>query len=69
MSGQSLDQSNLSVQRSRLIFWVECSVGGYLPLAKTIGIIPKVLKLVFLEFQAPYFFILRKKFVNVRIGS
>jgi hypothetical protein len=32
-----LDQSNLSVQRCRLIFWVECSVGGYLALAKTIG--------------------------------
>jgi hypothetical protein len=31
-----LDQSNLSVQRCRLIFWVECSVGGYLALAKTI---------------------------------
>jgi hypothetical protein len=23
-----LDQSNLSVQRCRLIFWVECSAGG-----------------------------------------
>jgi hypothetical protein len=32
-----LDQSNLSVQRCRLIFWVECSVGGYLALAKTIS--------------------------------
>jgi hypothetical protein len=32
-----LDQSNLSVQRCQLIFWVECSVGGYLALAKTIG--------------------------------
>jgi hypothetical protein len=31
-----LDQSNLRVQRCRLIFWVECSVGGYLALAKTI---------------------------------
>jgi hypothetical protein len=31
-----LDQSNLSTQRCRLIFWVECSVGGYLDLAKTI---------------------------------
>jgi hypothetical protein len=31
-----LDQSNLSTQRCRLIFWVECSVGGYLVLAKTI---------------------------------
>jgi hypothetical protein len=31
-----LDQSNLSVQRCRFIFWVECSVGGYLALAKTI---------------------------------
>jgi hypothetical protein len=31
-----LDQSNLSVQRCRLIFWVECSVGGYLALVKTI---------------------------------
>jgi hypothetical protein len=31
-----LDQSNLSTQRYRLIFWVECSVGGYLVLAKTI---------------------------------
>jgi hypothetical protein len=31
-----LDQLNLSVQRCRLIFWVECSVGGYLALAKTI---------------------------------
>jgi hypothetical protein len=31
-----LDQSNLSVQRCRLIFWVECSVGRYLALAKTI---------------------------------
>jgi hypothetical protein len=31
-----LDQSNLSTQRCRLIFWVECSVGGYLILAKTI---------------------------------
>jgi hypothetical protein len=31
-----LDQSNLSVPRCRLIFWVECSVGGYLALAKTI---------------------------------
>jgi hypothetical protein len=30
-----LDQSNLSVQRCRFIFWVECSVGGYLALAKT----------------------------------
>jgi hypothetical protein len=30
-----LDQSNLSTQRCRLIFWVECSVGGYLDLAKT----------------------------------
>jgi hypothetical protein len=30
-----LDQSNLRVQRCRLIFWVECSVGGYLTLAKT----------------------------------
>jgi hypothetical protein len=30
-----LDQSNLSVQRCRLIL-VECSVGGYLALAKTI---------------------------------
>jgi hypothetical protein len=29
-----LDQSNLSVQRCRLIFWVECSVGGYLALAR-----------------------------------
>jgi hypothetical protein len=28
-----LDQSNLSVQRCRLIFWVEYSVGGYLALA------------------------------------
>jgi hypothetical protein len=25
-----LDQSNLSTQRCRLIFWVECSVGGYI---------------------------------------
>jgi hypothetical protein len=33
-----LDQSNLSVQRCRLIFWVECSVGGYLALAKTITV-------------------------------
>jgi hypothetical protein len=33
-----LDQSNLSVQRCRLIFLVECSVGGYLALAKTIYI-------------------------------
>jgi hypothetical protein len=32
-----LDQSNLSTQRCRLIFCVECSVGGYLVLAKTIG--------------------------------
>jgi hypothetical protein len=31
-----LDQSNRSVQRCRLIFWVEYSVGGYLALAKTI---------------------------------
>jgi hypothetical protein len=31
-----LDQSNLSVPRCRLIFLVECSVGGYLALAKTI---------------------------------
>jgi hypothetical protein len=31
-----LDQSNLSTQRCRLIFWVECSVGGYLVLAKAI---------------------------------
>jgi hypothetical protein len=31
-----LDQSNLSTQRCRWIFWVECSVGGYLVLAKTI---------------------------------
>jgi hypothetical protein len=31
-----LDQSNLSTQRCRLIFWVECSVGGYLVSAKTI---------------------------------
>jgi hypothetical protein len=31
-----LDQSNLGVQRCRLIFWVECSVGGYLALTKTI---------------------------------
>jgi hypothetical protein len=30
-----LDQSNLSTQRCRLIFWVECSVDGYLDLAKT----------------------------------
>jgi hypothetical protein len=28
--------SNLRTQRCRLIFWVECSVGGYLVLAKTI---------------------------------
>jgi hypothetical protein len=33
-----LDQSNLSTQRCRLIFWVECTVGGYLVLAKTIHI-------------------------------
>jgi hypothetical protein len=31
-----LDQSNVSVQRCRLIFWVESSVGGYFALAKTI---------------------------------
>jgi hypothetical protein len=31
-----LDQSNLSTQRW-LIFWVECSVGGYLDLAKIIN--------------------------------
>jgi hypothetical protein len=31
-----LDQSNLSAQRCLLIFWVKCSVGGYLALAKTI---------------------------------
>jgi hypothetical protein len=31
-----LDQSNPSTQRCRLIFWIECSVGGYLVLAKTI---------------------------------
>jgi hypothetical protein len=31
-----LDQSNLSTQRCRLIYWVECSVGSYLDLAKTI---------------------------------
>jgi hypothetical protein len=31
-----LDQSNLSIQRCRLIFWVECSVGPYLVLAKII---------------------------------
>jgi hypothetical protein len=31
-----LHQSNLSTQRCRLIFWVECSVGGYLVLAKAI---------------------------------
>jgi hypothetical protein len=31
-----LDQSNLNVQRCRLNFWVECSVGGYLALTKTI---------------------------------
>jgi hypothetical protein len=30
-----IDQSNLSTQRCRLIFLVECSVGGYLVLAKT----------------------------------
>jgi hypothetical protein len=34
-----LDQSNLSVQRCGLIFWVECSVGGYLALAKAIDVI------------------------------
>jgi hypothetical protein len=33
-----LDQSNLSTQCCRLIFWVECSVGGYLALAKTIWV-------------------------------
>jgi hypothetical protein len=32
-----LDQSNLSVQRCRLIFWGECNVGGYLALAKTVN--------------------------------
>jgi hypothetical protein len=32
-----LDQSNLTTQRCRLIFWVECTVGGYLVLARTIG--------------------------------
>jgi hypothetical protein len=31
-----LDQSNLSIQRCRLILWVECNVGVYLVLAKTI---------------------------------
>jgi hypothetical protein len=31
-----LDQLNLSTQRCRLIFWVECCVDGYLVLAKTI---------------------------------
>jgi hypothetical protein len=31
-----LDQSNLSTQHCRLIFWVECTVGGYLVLGKTI---------------------------------
>jgi hypothetical protein len=36
-----LDQSNLSTQRCRLIFWVECSVGSYLVLAKTIVGAPK----------------------------
>jgi hypothetical protein len=30
-----LDQPNLSTQRCRLIFWVECGVGGHLVLAKT----------------------------------
>jgi hypothetical protein len=30
-----LDQSNLSIQRCRLILWVECNVGVYLVLAKT----------------------------------
>jgi hypothetical protein len=35
-----LDQSNLNVQRCRLIFWVECSVGGYLVLAKAIVTFP-----------------------------
>jgi hypothetical protein len=33
-----LDQSNLSTQRCLSIFWVECSAGGYLVLAKTIHI-------------------------------
>jgi hypothetical protein len=36
-----LDQSYQSTQRCRLIFWVECSVGGYLALAKTICSIKK----------------------------
>jgi hypothetical protein len=37
-----LDQSNLSKQRCRLIFWIKCSVGGYLVLAKTIVTLPSI---------------------------
>jgi hypothetical protein len=33
---RTLDQSNRSTQRCPLIFWIECSVGGYLDLAQTI---------------------------------
>jgi hypothetical protein len=34
-----LDQSNLSTQRCRLIFWGECSLGGYLILAQPLVIL------------------------------
>jgi hypothetical protein len=41
-----LDQSNLSTQRCRLIFWVECSVGGYLVLANTIQGVSEICMLI-----------------------
>jgi hypothetical protein len=34
-----LDHSNLRIQRCRLIFWVECSAGGYLVLPKPIVVL------------------------------
>jgi hypothetical protein len=49
-----LDQSNLSTQRCRLIFWIECSVGGYLVLAKTIRVVFGRLTIIIIIWQQRY---------------
>jgi hypothetical protein len=66
---RTLDQSNLTTQRCRLIFWVECSVGGYLVLAK--AILSLILILLYLlahrrEKRVKICLFFSHKFTNVR---
>jgi hypothetical protein len=62
-----LNQSNLRTQRCRLIFWVECSVGGYLVLAKTL--VQVMWKIFIYDFMVPLCVYLVRKYEKNAVAN